>query len=268
MTCAEDVPRITTRRTENGARRTSRAATRRDKCSPCATVAAAASAPADFTQPVQERHARCCCFRAALDPVTPPAYGGRGREDACRTASTSSPRLSAISFRRTRVRAAAHRGVRRSTPDSARCRRIVHRRLASERGAAARGRIASRRSHDRSRRRSQVVRQDGGEIHAVRECVVRRAGRRRSPACLGPNGAGKTTLLRMLATLIVPDAGTRAIGGPRRRRATATRCASASACCRTRAASTRGSPRAKTSATYGALHGLAGRRDSTRASTH
>ena len=30
---------------------------------------------------------------------------------------------------------------------------------------------------------------------------------------LGPNGAGKTTLLRMLATLIVPDAGSAAIDG-------------------------------------------------------
>ena len=30
---------------------------------------------------------------------------------------------------------------------------------------------------------------------------------------LGPNGAGKTTLLRMLATLVVPDAGRATIGG-------------------------------------------------------
>jgi sodium transport system ATP-binding protein len=30
---------------------------------------------------------------------------------------------------------------------------------------------------------------------------------------LGPNGAGKTTLLRMLATLIIPDAGRASIGG-------------------------------------------------------
>jgi len=30
---------------------------------------------------------------------------------------------------------------------------------------------------------------------------------------LGPNGAGKTTLLRVLATLIVPDAGSAAMDG-------------------------------------------------------
>ncbi len=30
---------------------------------------------------------------------------------------------------------------------------------------------------------------------------------------LGPNGAGKTTLLRMLATLMIPDAGSASIGG-------------------------------------------------------
>jgi sodium transport system ATP-binding protein len=32
-------------------------------------------------------------------------------------------------------------------------------------------------------------------------------------AVVGPNGAGKTTLLRVLATLIVPDAGTATVGG-------------------------------------------------------
>ena len=30
---------------------------------------------------------------------------------------------------------------------------------------------------------------------------------------LGPNGAGKTTLFKMLATLVLPDAGTATVGG-------------------------------------------------------
>ncbi|MCC7216748.1 MAG: ATP-binding cassette domain-containing protein [Burkholderiales bacterium] len=49
------------------------------------------------------------------------------------------------------------------------------------------------------------------EVHAVREVsFVARDGE--ITGLLGPNGAGKTTLLRMLATLIVPDAGTARIG--------------------------------------------------------
>ncbi|MGH2856172.1 MAG: ATP-binding cassette domain-containing protein, partial [Solirubrobacteraceae bacterium] len=32
-------------------------------------------------------------------------------------------------------------------------------------------------------------------------------------ALLGPNGAGKTTTVRMLATLLVPDAGTATVAG-------------------------------------------------------
>ena len=75
---------------------------------------------------------------------------------------------------------------------------------------------------------------------------------------LGPNGAGKTTLLRMLATLIPPDAGARDDRRPRHRARALRACASASACCPTRAASIRGSPRARTSATTARLHGLAG----------
>ena len=51
-----------------------------------------------------------------------------------------------------------------------------------------------------------------GEIHAVRE-VSFTAPDGQITGLLGPNGAGKTTLLRMLATLIVPDAGNASIGG-------------------------------------------------------
>ena len=51
-----------------------------------------------------------------------------------------------------------------------------------------------------------------GEVHAVRE-VSFDAPDGQITGLLGPNGAGKTTLLRMLATLILPDAGIASIGG-------------------------------------------------------
>ena len=51
-----------------------------------------------------------------------------------------------------------------------------------------------------------------GEVHAVRD-VSFTAPDGQITGLLGPNGAGKTTLLRMLATLIVPDAGTATIDG-------------------------------------------------------
>jgi sodium transport system ATP-binding protein len=51
-----------------------------------------------------------------------------------------------------------------------------------------------------------------GAIAAVRD-VSLEAPDGQITGLLGPNGAGKTTLLRMLATLIVPDAGTASIGG-------------------------------------------------------
>jgi sodium transport system ATP-binding protein len=51
-----------------------------------------------------------------------------------------------------------------------------------------------------------------GEVHAVSE-VSFAAPDGQITGLLGPNGAGKTTLLRMLATLVVPDAGAASIGG-------------------------------------------------------
>ena len=51
-----------------------------------------------------------------------------------------------------------------------------------------------------------------GEVHAVAG-VTFDAPAGAITGLLGPNGAGKTTLLRMLATLVVPDAGRAAIGG-------------------------------------------------------
>ena len=51
-----------------------------------------------------------------------------------------------------------------------------------------------------------------GDVHAVRD-VALLAPDGEITGLLGPNGAGKTTLLRMLATLILPDAGTASIDG-------------------------------------------------------
>jgi sodium transport system ATP-binding protein len=50
------------------------------------------------------------------------------------------------------------------------------------------------------------------EVHAVRG-VSFVAPDAQITGLLGPNGAGKTTLLRMLATLVIPDAGTATVGG-------------------------------------------------------
>jgi len=50
------------------------------------------------------------------------------------------------------------------------------------------------------------------EVHAVRD-VSLLAPDGEITGLLGPNGAGKTTLLRMLATLILPDAGTASVDG-------------------------------------------------------
>ncbi|MEP7330188.1 MAG: ATP-binding cassette domain-containing protein [Betaproteobacteria bacterium] len=51
-----------------------------------------------------------------------------------------------------------------------------------------------------------------GDVHAVRD-VSLTAPDGEITGLLGPNGAGKTTLLRMLATLMLPDAGTATIDG-------------------------------------------------------
>jgi len=51
-----------------------------------------------------------------------------------------------------------------------------------------------------------------GEVRAVRD-VSFSAPDGQITGLLGPNGAGKTTLLRMLATLIVPNAGSASIAG-------------------------------------------------------
>ena len=51
-----------------------------------------------------------------------------------------------------------------------------------------------------------------GEVHAVAD-VSFTASTGAITGLLGPNGAGKTTLLRMLATLVMPDAGRATIGG-------------------------------------------------------
>ena len=50
------------------------------------------------------------------------------------------------------------------------------------------------------------------EVHAVRD-VTFGAPNGAITGLLGPNGAGKTTLLRMIATLVVPDAGQAQVDG-------------------------------------------------------
>jgi len=50
------------------------------------------------------------------------------------------------------------------------------------------------------------------EVHAVRD-VTFVAPDGAITGLLGPNGAGKTTLLRMIATLVIPDAGTAVVDG-------------------------------------------------------
>ena len=76
------------------------------------------------------------------------------------------------------------------------------------------------------------------EVQAVRD-VTFVAPDGEITGLLGPNGAGKTTLLRMLATLMVPDAGTRHHRRARRRARPLRRARSASACCPMRAGCTR-----------------------------
>jgi sodium transport system ATP-binding protein len=51
-----------------------------------------------------------------------------------------------------------------------------------------------------------------GEVHAVQD-VTFEAPDGAITGLLGPNGAGKTTVLRMLATLMIPDAGQATIDG-------------------------------------------------------
>ena len=199
--------------------------------------------------------------RAGADPVRRPRSGHaarerrRGREDAADEPPHRRPRLRPHRVA-ARVRAAAHRGVHRR-PDV----RDAARRPASSISRRARGRrcgpTGSGRAHDRDRRTSPRRSAGTAKCSAV-DGVSFTAADGEITGLLGPNGAGKTTLLRMLATLMIPDSGTRDDRRPRRRRASATRCGGASACCRTRAASIRASPRRENIRYYGALHGLAG----------
>ncbi|HXT04742.1 MAG TPA: ATP-binding cassette domain-containing protein, partial [Casimicrobiaceae bacterium] len=50
------------------------------------------------------------------------------------------------------------------------------------------------------------------DVHAVRD-VTFDVPNGAITGLLGPNGAGKTTLLRMIATLVVPDAGQARVDG-------------------------------------------------------
>ena len=84
-----------------------------------------------------------------------------------------------------------------------------------------------------------------GDVRAL-DGVDLRAQAGRVLGLLGPNGAGKTTLVRVLATLIEPDAGTRARDRPGRRGRRGAACASGSAWPGSTRPSTKTSPGSRT----------------------
>ena len=254
VTCAEDVPRIDRATRRAGARGPAQPRASPSASSPCATSGRAAAMPADFATPVIS-DVPVLLLSGGLDPVTPPAYGAEVREALSHSRHVVAPGYGHI----VSPHACAPRLVA-AFVDTRRLRRRCRRR-ASSISRRARGRPSSptawRRGHDRASTDSSSRSARKREVRAV-DGVSFVAPDGEITGLLGPNGAGKTTLLRMLATLVVPDAGTAQRRRPRRR-ARPLRRARAH-----RRAVRRARPLPRLTARenmryYGALHGLAGR---------
>ena len=220
VTCAEDVPRVSTRamraarqgvRSRRWPERVARSMRRlaeRHGAGRCGHAGAKRHPRADPLRRARSGHAARQRRRGREDPPAQPP---------CRRDRLRPHRLVA------RLRTAAHRGVHRRSDVREASRR---RASCTSKSSVAPGAVA------RSARGAPMIEIDGlakafgrrGEVKAVAG-VSFTAPDGEITGLLGPNGAGKTTLLRMLATLMVPDAGARDDRRPRRRRATARRAA-------------------------------------------
>src|SRR6185437_6314397 len=129
---------------------------------------------------------------------------GTSEQPACHCQRLRAYRVAA------RVRTAAHRGVRRhrGIRDAAAILHRLFRALEASavlaRSPGAAGMIALERLAKAFGKRR--------DVHAVRD-VTFDVPNGAITGLLGPNGAGKTTLLRMIATLVVPDAGQARVDG-------------------------------------------------------
>ena len=207
VTCAEDIPRV------SPADAASALAGLRTKALAERALAVCASWPKGASPGRRDDTGRE--RRAGADPLRRARSGHaarerrRGREDAAGEPPHRRARLRAHRVA-ARVRAAAHRRVHRRS-DLRHASRNLRRALREELAPAAVARPA---------RRALVI-----DVDNVAKAFGRRGGVRavdgvsftaadgEITGLLGPNGAGKTTLLRMLATLMIPDAGSARIDG-------------------------------------------------------
>ncbi len=207
VTCAEDIPRVSPADAASTLAGLRTKALAERALAVCAELAEGGES--------RRRDDTGCERRAGADPLrrARPGHAARqrrrSREDAAgepphRRARLRSHRVAA------RLRTAAHRGVHRRS-DIRHASRVVRRTFREELAAAA------------------LARPSRGALVIVVENLAKAFGRRREvravdgvsftaadgeiTGLLGPNGAGKTTLLRMLATLMIPDAGSASIEG-------------------------------------------------------